>query len=491
MINEQSNVINQVTSEISKSEDSDHEAAPKVSTLKEPKAYLEVLMKYKVDKCSAQNSHQTESDTRICNSYHSTKDRRRAPFKNSVLVYNNEICTHIKDQNQCPEEDLWTYSHNQYEVDFHPCNFKIHECTKENQDDWFLGIHCPYVHSNEIKRDLSPYLEANKILLKPDSGCWISATKSDSFPKFNSSNRIPKQQKKYQKSVTIPFKGPNQPRYSMHYKNVSYSPLQGYYHGQGYKKYSSDFKVGEYFENWDTNYKGSLPNDSWHYQIQLQQTNTSADHKFKTLELDLSTFKTEKCTIENKHNPKHCKYYHSLKDRRRGNHTYSTDLCRFAETDKCLKGDKWPLSHSNVERLYHPDKYKTKFCDTFGHDVTKCEYGNYCSFAHVLSEIKIDLIHKLPKDATFYMYYFKTEWWPFRKDHHKADWVYAHNWQDFRRKPNLFPYQRTKCENWRSARYITKYSEGCVHMENCVHSHGWKEEFYHPLAYKVHPCREK
>jgi hypothetical protein len=40
---------------------------------------------------------------------------------------------------------------------------------------------------------------------------------------------------------------------------------------------------------------------------------------------------------------------------------YSTDLCRFAETNKCVKGDKCKLSHSNVERLYHPEKYKKKF----------------------------------------------------------------------------------------------------------------------------------
>ena len=237
--------------------------------------------------------------------------------------------------------------------------------------------------------------------------------------------------------------------------------------------------------------KANLPNDSWHYQMQVQKTYGDPDEGNKTIELDLDKFKTEKCTIQAKHNPKHWKYYHSLKDRRRAGVTYSTDLCRFAETDKCIKGDKCPLSHSNVERLYHINKYKTKFWDTFGHDTFKCEYGEFCSFAHVLSEIKVDLIHKLHKDANFYMYYFKTEWCPFRKDHHKADCVYAHNWQDFRRKPQLFNYHNTKCENWKSARYITKYSEGWRDMENCMQSHGWKEEYYHPMSYKVYPCKEK
>lgn len=254
-----------------------------------------------------------------------------------------------------------------------------------------------------------------------------------------------------------------------------------------------DYQAPEYFENYDGSlcYKNSLPNDSWHYQIQLQQTMRDKNENAKTFDLDLTLFKTEKWTIESKHNPKHWKYYHSLKDRRRGHLNYSTDLWRFAETDKCLKGDKCFLSHSNVERLYHSEKYKTKFWDYFGHDIGKCEYGNFWSFAHTLWEIKIDLIHRLPKDSNFYMFFFKTEWCPFRKDHHKADWVYAHNWQDFRRKPHLFQYSRNNCDNWRSARYITKYSEGWVHMENCIHSHGWKEKYYHPLSYKVDHCREK
>jgi hypothetical protein len=156
------------------------------------------------------------------------------------------------------------------------------------------------------------------------------------------------------------FKNSNQfPRYSINNKNISYSPLQEYGRYGGY-----DFKSSEYCESYESSQcvKNSLPNDSWHYQIQVQKTlKDDYNEKDRTIELDLSTFKTEKCSIEAKHNPKHCKFYHSLKDRRRGHMNYSTDLCRFAETDKCLRGDKCFLSHSNVERLYHPDKYKTKF----------------------------------------------------------------------------------------------------------------------------------
>jgi len=325
---------------------------------------------------------------------------------------------------------------------------------------------------------------------KPTSNGHIENKSENQSRKFSSPSSTSKPKNWFGKNISSPFKCSYNSRHSLNHKNVSYSPLQGY----GQQRKNTDFRNTDYYEVYDyAGYgKNSLPNDSWHYQIQVQMTlRDDYNEKDKTLQLDLATFKTEKWKTESKHNPKHCKYYHSLKDRRRGHMNYSTDLCRFAETDKCLRGDKCFMSHSNVERLYHPDKYKTKFWDVFGHDVSKCEYGTFWSFAHVVSEIKIDLIHRLPKDSNFYMFFFKTEWCPFRKDHHKADCVYAHNWQDFRRKPHLFEYNRSKCDNWRSARYITKYSEGCNHMENWIHSHGWKEECYHPLSYMVHPCREK
>jgi len=82
--------------------------------------------------------------------------------------------------------------------------------------------------------------------------------------------------------------------------------LQGYGPSQGFKKYSNDYKLSEYFDQREqTTSKPNLPNDSWHYQMQLQQTIQNSDDSNKTLDLDLSTFKTEKCSIESKHNPKH------------------------------------------------------------------------------------------------------------------------------------------------------------------------------------------
>ena len=107
------------------------------------------------------------------------------------------------------------------------------------------------------------------------------------------------------------------------------------------------------------------------------------------------------------------------------------------------------LAHNRVERLYHIEKYKTKFCTHFPHLLNKCDYGEYCSFSHSVNDMKSRLIHIMNKDADFYMFYFKTEWCPFNNEHNKALCDYAHNWQDFRRKPNLFDYNSgVLCSNW-------------------------------------------
>lgn len=90
------------------------------------------------------------------------------------------------------------------------------------------------------------------------------------------------------------------------------------------------------------------------------------------------------------------------------------------------------------------------------------------------------------------MFYFKTEWCPFNKEHNKAQCDYAHNWQDFRRKPHIFDYNAMElCENWQAGTFISKYDEGCILQAACLKCHGWKESEYHPLNYKTKPCEDK
>lgn len=82
--------------------------------------------------------------------------------------------------------------------------------------------------------------------------------------------------------------------------------------------------------------------------------------------LNLHDFKRIECPRKNApHNHKSCYYYHSIKDKRRDDDYYTPELCKFAETEKCPKKDKCRRAHNRVERLYHKDKYKTKFCHFF------------------------------------------------------------------------------------------------------------------------------
>ena len=142
----------------------------------------------------------------------------------------------------------------------------------------------------------------------------------------------------------------------------------------------------------------------------------------------------------------------------------------------CHEGpDRCQYAHNRVERLYHLERYKTKFCTK--KVPQNCEYRDFCSFAHADQDIKTRLIHVMPRDANFYMYYFKTEWCPLNSDHNKAQCVYAHNWQDFRRKPHLFDYNSYYlCEHWQGGTFIGRYEEGCPLQGFCGKCHGWKEQ---------------
>ena len=89
-----------------------------------------------------------------------------------------------------------------------------------------------------------------------------------------------------------------------------------------------------------------------------------------------------------------------------------------------------------MEEFYHPDKYKAKFCASYLNPKTKCDYGDFCSFAHSNEDITIELIEKYVPDMDFYIFKFKTVWCPYKEDDHEREaCVYAHNWQDYRRDP--------------------------------------------------------
>ena len=200
--------------------------------------------------------------------------------------------------------------------------------------------------------------------------------------------------------------------------------------------------------------------------------------------LTLSTFKIFQCKKEDPHSHKQCPFFHNDKDKRREN---------VKEASMCSKPDSCNgccfRCHNNVELLYHRDNYKAKFCSFYPNKLLNCEYGRYCSFAHSESEIRSELIHNYVYDEDFYMFHYKTVWCPFNlSNHNKAKCVYAHNLQDFRRKPNEYTYNETACPNWSCSSFIKKLEDGCSKGNSCMHSHGWKEAEFHPLSYKTRPC---
>ena len=209
--------------------------------------------------------------------------------------------------------------------------------------------------------------------------------------------------------------------------------------------------------------------------------------------LDLANFKSKLCPLPTQHNHKHCPFYHNSKDYKRPGNMYSSEMCEYAsDPDSCPSEDKCLKSHNRVEQLYKPEKYKTKFCSHYPHNLAACEYGNFCSFAHSEDDICIELIHNYEYDDDFYMFHFKTSWCPFNLTYHdKAQCVYAHNWQDYRRKPQIAKYDPVACPYWKSTDFILNYENGCPNREKCNKCHGWKELEFHPLLYKAKPCTNK
>ena len=223
--------------------------------------------------------------------------------------------------------------------------------------------------------------------------------------------------------------------------------------------------------------------------------NNLSDKQCETGIFNLDTFKVFPCQQRIKHNHKQCAFYHYPRDRRRPGHFSSNFLCKYLDNPRsCPKGDACPYDHSRVEQLYSPNKYKTKFCSFYPDDLHHCEFGIYCSFAHNENEIKIELIHNLDQHhIDFYMLHYKTVWCPFNLvEHDRARCVYAHNWQDFRRKPADYNYEASCCQLWKVSEFLRVYEDGgCPLGYECGKCHGWKELEYHPLNYKTKKCTVK
>eukprot|EP00331_Platyophrya_macrostoma_P026244 CAMPEP_0176464250 /NCGR_PEP_ID=MMETSP0127-20121128/36408_1 /TAXON_ID=938130 /ORGANISM="Platyophrya macrostoma, Strain WH" /LENGTH=684 /DNA_ID=CAMNT_0017856637 /DNA_START=206 /DNA_END=2260 /DNA_ORIENTATION=- len=191
--------------------------------------------------------------------------------------------------------------------------------------------------------------------------------------------------------------------------------------------------------------------------------------------MNLNSFKTNPCTKKSNHEKKTCPYYHNEMDKRRPTtqYNYCFEMCNSVNKNHNPCDNNCPFAKNKVEQLYHPEKYKKKFC----------------SFAHNENEIRTDLFYKEKQDDNFNMYKLKTVFCPFKNEHDRSTCPYAHNVQDYRRNPTIYKYEPEECANWSKSDSMTSYDQpGCVKLLDCDKCHGWKEYEYHPAIYKTRTC---
>ena len=224
----------------------------------------------------------------------------------------------------------------------------------------------------------------------------------------------------------------------------------------------------------------------------MYEFNVDKDLPSRPLELlDLKRFKVEKCCYSYNHNHKCCIFFHNDRDRRREIMPASSELCqKIKKRLKCKLGDNCPKCHNNVEKMYREDNYKMKFCKFYGSDINKCEYKNFCCYAHSEEEIRMNLYHKFTFDYDFYIFFYKTQYCPFDTIPHSKDTcTYAHFSSEYRRKHREIYYDPLLCESAKESNYKQKFNS-CVNGTLCRFSHNQNEVLYHPLCFKTQACKK-
>lgn len=432
----------------------------------------DIILMYKTKACCGCE------DKENCFGFHDQFDRRRNPFSfRGKISYIPVPCKN----NNCNQQ-LCKFSHNSYEVDFHPWSYRTLLCDRaKTKSNRLAGL-----TSNSILKCLGSFRSSNS------SGSFLNPNTSFNTENLRvESNRSSLINTKHHKSY-LDSSGsyiPSSQRNSkQHFSLVSISESTGYLTQLPSEKYSilSTFTGSTHTEKYCPFYH----NDNEKRKLRESEFSISLDLS------SLIKFKVEKCELKSKHSDKQCFFFHTSKDKRRNQlSTYFTsEMCTNADKH-CIFGDLCTKCHNQVEVLYHIDKFKTRFCCHYDESKSlskineECPYGSICSFVHCETEIRVELIHKLPRNESFYLNSFKTVLCPYDKHHDKAVCVYAHNYQDYRRSPLNFIYDKKYCLNWNNRKIVMNYFEGCENSFSCPFSHGWKEQDYHPMTYKTIKCK--
>eukprot|EP00931_Biecheleriopsis_adriatica_P032442 TRINITY_DN18932_c0_g1_i1.p1 TRINITY_DN18932_c0_g1~~TRINITY_DN18932_c0_g1_i1.p1 ORF type:complete len:612 (-),score=100.73 TRINITY_DN18932_c0_g1_i1:142-1977(-) len=153
------------------------------------------------------------------------------------------------------------------------------------------------------------------------------------------------------------------------------------------------------------------------------------------------------------------------------------------------------LAPGFVQRPLPPARRKTRFCASYP-EVSQCRRGANCEFAHSREEAATELLtleqeKQVPEALTdeFFMYHFKTLWCPIGVQHDWQTCVYAHNYQDARRKVSI-GYGPQPCPYWAKKDASTEYNQRCPQGLYCPYAHGAKEQLYHPRYFRTVICRD-
>jgi hypothetical protein len=414
----------------------------------DPKAYKEefggdkliplesqYLMNFKVLMCQNQ-SHYVPGDlgTRAdCFFFHSSQDRRRPPLSQDMvsLAYAKNMCPNVQKcaNSHCP------FAHNLYEQAYHPQNI-----------------------SNTLK---------NQMQAKISNDITASA-------------------------LGIP--GLGGPSYPIH----APPGLTENMRNNGFGSLGKSWVLGCESTKQMNETRAPAPRG--------EVSGLSADSPWLEKNYFLAHFKVHKCNSTQTHDQKTCPMFHRSSDCRRNPFTdeactslaYHQELCpnvvpgseTGSNSDFC--DDSCRYCHNNVEIMYHPDRFRKKFCKNHGDGSdSKCPYGFFCSFAHDRSQIIIeDFLDALPQDADFFRYKYKTVWCPYSSEHDKSKCVYAHNIQDFRRDPTENLYSPDPCPHWNLNGKSGNYREGNCHFR-CKLAHNHKEQRFHPDYYKTKKCTNR
>lgn len=78
---------------------------------------------------------------------------------------------------------------------------------------------------------------------------------------------------------------------------------------------------------------------------------------------DLQTFKTSQCQINHTNNSEYasCRFYHADGDRRRDHSQVNYSHLECGNKTNCTN-IHCQFSHNKIEQLYHPHRYKSKYC---------------------------------------------------------------------------------------------------------------------------------